>query len=152
MTETVCPECGARYPVDARLCPQDGSDLVAAGATHRSPGGLPSETPAATLLQPTSTLTIRLGSHSEDLLVGAGILLGRALESSFAGVLTPFGNVSRDHCHLKLSHDVVLVTDLSSSNGTFIDDVRLEPNTPTPLRPGSRLRLARDVELELRWS
>lgn len=40
----------------------------------------------------------------------------------------------------ELGYDVI---DLSSSNGTWINDERLTPNRPHPLVSGSQLRLAR---------
>ena len=54
--------------------------------------------------------------------------------------------VSREHCRLLLSRDGRLsVVDLSSSNGTYVNGVRLHPNKPVPLHDGSHLALA-DVE------
>jgi pSer/pThr/pTyr-binding forkhead associated (FHA) protein len=43
----------------------------------------------------------------------------------------------------------VFVEDLGSSNGTFINDKRIDANKPTPLRAGDRLRFDRD-EFEVR--
>jgi len=49
--------------------------------------------------------------------------------------------VSRLHCALTREAGVFSVTDLGSTNGTFVNDERLEPNTPYPLSDGDLLVL-----------
>src|SRR2546428_10198994 len=54
--------------------------------------------------------------------------------------------VSSFHCEIVLSDDSILVRDLGSTNGTFIDD---QPRTEGQLNPGPILRLCSDeVRLE----
>lgn len=50
-------------------------------------------------------------------------------------------NVSRDHAEITYSDGVFYLVDRSSTHGTFLDERRLTPNTPTPLREGNRIRL-----------
>ena len=61
--------------------------------------------------------------------------------------LTPYGamdrGVSRVHSQLHLEDGKVFITDLGSTNGTYISGTRLEPNTPTVLRKGDELLLGR---------
>ena len=61
--------------------------------------------------------------------------------------LTPYGaadrGVSRDHAHLHTENDHVYITDLGSTNGTFLAGERLKPQTPTLLRKGDELLLGR---------
>jgi pSer/pThr/pTyr-binding forkhead associated (FHA) protein len=47
--------------------------------------------------------------------------------------------ISRRHCSLKATNDGILVTDLGSSNGTFVNDTAIAG--PTLLRTGDRLRV-----------
>lgn len=47
--------------------------------------------------------------------------------------------VSRTHCSLVLIEGRAVVTDLGSTNGTLVDGQRI--NGPTPISPGSRLRV-----------
>jgi len=47
--------------------------------------------------------------------------------------------VSRYHCWLSRRDDQVLVEDLASANGTFVNDERVRE--PRALRPGDRLRV-----------
>jgi serine phosphatase RsbU (regulator of sigma subunit) len=42
-------------------------------------------------------------------------------------------DVSRSHCEVRLAGDVVLVRDLGSTNGTFVDGVRVEGERPLPV-------------------
>jgi hypothetical protein len=88
----------------------------------------------------------------ERVVMEAGIIykLGR-FEIGTAGEdeidLTPYGamdrGVSRVHSQLHLEEGKVYITDLGSTNGTYISGTRLEPNTPTVLRKGDELLLGR---------
>jgi pSer/pThr/pTyr-binding forkhead associated (FHA) protein len=57
--------------------------------------------------------------------------------------------ISRYHARLTLKETVVFVEDLGSSNGTFINDRRIEAKKPLQLHSGDRLRFDRD-EFEFR--
>jgi len=61
--------------------------------------------------------------------------------------LTPYGaldrGVSREHVRMHIEDGRLYVTDLGSTNGTFLSSTRLEPNTPTLLRKGDELLLGR---------
>jgi pSer/pThr/pTyr-binding forkhead associated (FHA) protein len=56
-----------------------------------------------------------------------------------ADVVLPDRSVSREHCVIGLANDELLVTDLNSTNGTYIDDVRITRATILP--SGSVLRV-----------
>ena len=66
----------------------------------------------------------------------AGTKIGR---SAPADIVVPHKSVSREHCLIGLANDELLVTDLNSTNGTFIDDARISRATVLPV--GSVLRL-----------
>lgn len=51
--------------------------------------------------------------------------------------------VSRVHCKLELQGNELYVTDLDSSNGTYIKGVRLTPNQPYRLQKGDEIMLGR---------
>lgn len=61
--------------------------------------------------------------------------------------LSPLGGyhlgVSRRHVMIRRTEHGYEVMDLSSSNGSWLNDERLVPNTPYPLASGSQLRLGR---------
>jgi hypothetical protein len=66
----------------------------------------------------------------------AGVKIGR---SAPADIVVPHKSVSREHCLIGLANDELLVTDLNSTNGTFIDDARISRASVLPV--GSVLRL-----------
>jgi hypothetical protein len=81
---------------------------------------------------------------------GGSIILGRSDPRNRNRVdldLTPYGaldrGVSREHVRMHIEEGRLLVTDLGSTNGTFLASTRLEPNTPTILRKGDELLLGR---------
>ncbi len=63
--------------------------------------------------------------------------------------LTPFGaledGVSRQHLKFAREHDTMVVTDLGSSNSTYLNGQRLMPYEPRILRDNDELRLGRLV-------
>jgi pSer/pThr/pTyr-binding forkhead associated (FHA) protein len=71
------------------------------------------------------------------ILPGAVKTVGRA---SDADLIVDAALVSRLHCRLEASADGVAVVDLSSTNGTFVNDARVEHGR---LMAGDRLRIGR---------
>lgn len=59
--------------------------------------------------------------------------------------------ISLKHCRFRLRRDKnaksysLYVEDLNSSNGSYVDNIMLEPNKPTLLRHGARLQLGNTV-------
>jgi hypothetical protein len=60
----------------------------------------------------------------------SGVKIGRTTP---ADVVLSHKSVSREHCVIGLANDELLVTDLSSTNGTYIDDVRVTRATILPV-------------------
>lgn len=56
----------------------------------------------------------------------------------------PLGEISRQHCELILSSDKVVIKDLDSANGTFVNDQKISEEE---LRPGDVISLANAVTL-----
>ncbi|MFI5245471.1 MAG: FHA domain-containing protein, partial [Gemmatimonadales bacterium] len=61
--------------------------------------------------------------YSFELRPGAAIVVGRAVNSDVA-IVDP--TVSRRHAELTVVRDGVQVTDAGSSNGTFVNGVRID--------------------------
>jgi pSer/pThr/pTyr-binding forkhead associated (FHA) protein len=74
------------------------------------------------------------------ILPGSIKTVGRAARADF---IVDAGLVSRLHCRLTATDDQVEVVDLKSTNGTFVNDKRIEKAT---LATGDKLRIGR-VEL-----
>jgi hypothetical protein len=74
----------------------------------------------------------------EDLFVvdSSGLKIGR---SAPAHIVLSHKSVSREHCIVGLANDELLVTDLNSTNGTYIDGQRVSRATILPV--GSVIRL-----------
>ncbi len=72
------------------------------------------------------------------------LTLGRAEAN---GLIVDKGAVSKVHARLTLTADHLVVEDLASANGTFVNDVRAEG--PTPLADGDRVSLAGQVTLRV---
>ncbi len=66
----------------------------------------------------------------------AGLTIGRTAPSDFT---INNANISRRHCRVELAGDWALVSDLGSTNGTFIDGMRIE--RPTRLNHGAQISL-----------
>jgi len=76
------------------------------------------------------------------LAAGAIKTIGRAPRADF---IVDAALVSRLHCRLEADRDVLHVIDLESTNGTFVNDARVDR---AALKPGDRLRVGR-VELTI---
>ena len=66
----------------------------------------------------------------------AGVKIGRTAP---AEIVLSHKSVSREHCIIGLANDELLVTDLNSTNGTYVDETRIRRATILPV--GSTLRL-----------
>lgn len=59
--------------------------------------------------------------------------------------------VSRRHARFSFMNQICILEDLGSANGTFLNNQRLPPNQPTPIRDGDELMFGTLVmRLELR--
>lgn len=83
-------------------------------------------------------LEIEEGDLPEELIVieSSSLKVGRTAP---ADIVIPHRSVSREHCIIGLANDELLVSDLNSTNGTYVDDVRIARATVLPV--GSVLRL-----------
>lgn len=95
-------------------------------------------------------LTFRDTNDVLDIDVNDRVVLGRAriveTDAEAADIdLTPYGavdkGVSRAHLLLEREHDTIIITDLKSSNHTFLNGQRLMPHEPRILRDNDELRL-----------
>jgi pSer/pThr/pTyr-binding forkhead associated (FHA) protein len=80
---------------------------------------------------------VSLSGHLDINLVGILTVVGRNPDCD---VRVDSSRVSRRHCCLALGHDEVVVRDLSSTNGTWINGHRLKSGDA--LRHGDELKIA----------
>jgi FHA domain/Double zinc ribbon len=131
-----CPHCGAEVPDPANIvC------LVCLRPIAAQPAG---GSAALRLVFPAGERRIAAGSE---------LLLGRLPQDSpAADLLAAFDNVSRRHATVGLEHDGrhAWVRDEHSTNGTFVNGVRITAGRKAPLTGGDVLRLAADLSLQVR--
>lgn len=109
-------------------------------ASHRSP--------AEEQLPPSEVhcLEIEEGDLPEELIIidSSSLKIGRTAP---ADIVISHRSISREHCIVGIANDELLVGDLNSTNGTYVDDVRVKRATILPV--GSVLRLG---EISMRHS
>lgn len=66
--------------------------------------------------------------------------VGRTPDS--CNMILDFPEISRLHGEFQKREDEIWLMDLNSSNGTYVNEIRLEANTPVPIRPGDRICFA----------
>lgn len=91
-----------------------------------------------------ATLTFVLPDGTESPFTLAGELTVGREEGN--DVVLPEGGLSRKHCRFYEENGEVLVEDLGSSNGTFVDGERVEG--PTPVKAGQEILVA-NIEVRL---
>jgi FHA domain len=165
----ICPTCGHDNTYGALVCAKCHTLLVEVQADQISttlPNPLPAPEPEpAALRRPVRDATLlSAGSvalyidRSEQPLVieiAQQAILGR--HTSDASMrprvdLTPYGGyergISRMHAVIRRTNDGLVAEDLASSNGSWLNDVKLQPYIPVPVRSGDRLRLGQ-LEIEI---
>jgi hypothetical protein len=113
-------------------CPHDG--LLTTGCF--ACGTAPRKAAAAS-----SAPRLRFPWGDEEVPAGGPLPIGRE-NSPVAQRLSAYTNVGRRHAEVTVAAGQLAVMDLNSVNGTFVNDERLEPLKPRPLRVGDELRFA----------
>lgn len=126
-----CRTCGIPNRRGARYCRLCGSRLQAS--------------PVATL-----AVAGEMPPRTSFRLTHRPMIVGRTSRSNQVDLdlnpLDPDAYVSRRHARITYLQDRYWITDLGSSNGTYLNDQRLEANQAVPLRHGDRIRMGQ-VEL-----
>ena len=151
-----CSNCGTPYTVDDSECEICGHVLF---DPERSTIALQIDPtmlrirrnqPPSNLCLPQKSVALIVRGMVERFLLqeGTEIVLGRTdylTADSHRFDLTRYGGqdkgVSRTHALLRFSGEAITVTDLGSSNGTFLNAQRLEPNKPHALHTEDKLML-----------
>jgi hypothetical protein len=90
-------------------------------------------------------LYIKFRAGEVKLSEGDRVKLGRL--GDYQRVFGVYPNVSRDHAIVRVEEDgTAWVEPLTTPNGTFLNDVELQPRLSRQLASGDRIRLARNVE------
>jgi class 3 adenylate cyclase len=156
----VCNSCGAVHLPNTLFCDQCGHLLSQTMATDTDALSMP-DAPTAGAGSSTAlklTLTTPDSSKQFSCVLTTSLLIGRTDTASGSypdvdlGSLQGFeSGVSRRHARLLRSDQQVLIEDLNSLNGTFVQNVRLHAHHPHVLQPGDELQFGK-VVLKITWS
>ena len=162
LNEKFCPVCKYKNGRDAIVCIHCGASLD----YHRSdsmsttrnadisgvvPEGI-TDTPIDNALIPEDGIAIYVAGTSKPvyLIFKDELIFGRKAEEPFGGDLldlTSLGGyqmgISRRHAVLRKLEKSYELTDLGSTNGSWLNNERLTPFKPYPLVSGSQLRFGR---------
>jgi hypothetical protein len=151
-----CPVCQLVNRPGELQCSRCGAVLASGGGTRKLD---PASDPAILTSWPTGEVIVTdqapivLEIHDQwvTLPVAEKLVIGRGSDipgdSSPDVDLSPYEagdrGVSRNHIQLKRKNILVYVTDLGSTNGTFLNGRRLVPHSERLLRNGDELQLGR---------
>ena len=141
-----CAECGAS------LAPATRRETTVSLAQHRytdDPAPEPSNLPEQAQAEggPTIMLQIMNSGRRINLEIADDLLIGR--KDNARGIFPDVdlgldggydAGVSRRHAILAHKQHVFTIEDLGSSNGTFVNGRRLEPQIPAPIEHGDELK------------
>jgi hypothetical protein len=133
-TEPAPPARPLRQP----LRPGNDEVILAARRPEAIRPGPAAELPVPVAAPDVHCLEIESAELPEQLIIidGSGLKVGR---SAPADLILPHKSISREHCIVGLANDELLVSDLNSTNGTYIDEARISRATVLPV--GSLLRI-----------
>jgi pSer/pThr/pTyr-binding forkhead associated (FHA) protein len=150
-----CPECGTPRAVGARFCEACRHDFRSRDPAPAGPKLWVAVQVDATLAPQPDSDGIGPAEHSEQLfqLDLAEILVGRRNDGEPAQVEIQIADsgVSRRHLSFQRHPDGrYTVTDLDSTNGTWLNDVELPGGVETQIRPGDELTIGEWTRLSIR--
>ena len=134
-----CPHCGAEIPdIGNPVCVQCLRPINDVGGG----GGGPQQI----------NVVVTFSSGDLQVTPGQELVLGRdPVHSPVASAFSRFDNVSRRHATLGIDNrGQPWIRDERSTNGTFVNDRRLQPGEQTSLRDGDSVRLAADARGQVR--
>jgi hypothetical protein len=153
----ICPKCGQFLRAGLERCPHCGTDLVDGepGTTVVIPAAPPTpslQTERNTDFHPRANVILQMEPSGVCISVAANkpTVLGRggvADNTETAIDLSEFGayqyGVSRRHCQLRRRGMQLLLTDLGSANGTYLNDQALVPHRDQVVAHGDHVTLSR---------
>jgi len=149
-----CPECGYFcHPKNTR-CPSCGRSLVEDTLSitmplDRTPTQTPGRNNGSAVLEQDASVMLQVLPSGVCLTLSLDhpTVLGRQDHGHASAVLdlTPLNamphGVSRIHCRLERHGRRLMVTDLDSANGTYLNNQRLTPHVPVMVAHGDKLIL-----------
>lgn len=159
----ICEHCHHKNPIGELFCQECGKSLVGLKVSATVPTRTintdldevsAKSTWGSATVGRTMSILFHISESSEPVVLSPTkrITLGRAdsnNENNPDVDLVPYGalekGVSRQHAAIELNEDTLLLFDVGSSNGTYLNGQRLLPNQPRVLRDGDEVRLGKLV-------
>ncbi len=135
---------GQRVP----LPPQAELRLGSVQLTLELPEGFETPVVAEEVAPPLAYLVNQQDASQRYPLYARPLRIGRRAGND---IVLPDPYVSGTHATIEIVGNEVRITDLGSTNGTFIGDTRLTPNLPTPVEPGAILTLGKS-QFVIEWA
>lgn len=152
--ETVeCPHCGEPHPLGLELCLNTSREMPAPAATVTDVPTTSVEDPcdadrprttgdpfAADGPAAVAGLVRLRFDWGQVVELGDGDMLELGRDPAWCSMASHMSdNISSQHCRIQVRDGVATVTDLRSTNGTFVDGRRIEPLVAVPMRRDCRL-------------
>jgi hypothetical protein len=153
-----CPRCGMLHPVNTSGCSHCTREMDALSAPitqriDRLPTTIPLPASPQDSLDSTRNILLQFlpSALCIPVALSNAVILGRRAAS---GQMLPYDlidlshldagrrGVSRQHCQLERQGASLFITDLNSTNGTYLNGTRLTAYTPYRLADGDRLILS----------
>ncbi len=150
-----CPKCLHLCRPGELACPECGALFASGGATNKiearpSSNDAPKSWPLGQVFAEQTPVTLEIGGRKLTLPIADCLVIGRL--SDVPGDPRPdvnlnaFGadacGVSRRHARITRQGGLIYVADLDSSNGTFLNDRKLQPHINRLVRDGDEVRLS----------
>ena len=126
----ICPICSREYPANYAFCDQHGSRLVDRGSAPPASQSAP---------RPKLLITASDGSEREFKLPASAITIGKAEENQLR---VTDGAISRRHAVIEPNGGNLVIKDLGSLNGIFVNDQRVSDQGHI-LRDGDLIEIGR---------
>jgi hypothetical protein len=126
----LCPTCGKQVPPPFGFCPDCGVALV---EMEGKPEIVTAGSGSASLFRE---------STGERIPINGTLKIGKSRTNDYC--LMDVSTVSRSHAVIDSGSQGWTVTDLGSTNGTFVNGHEIAPQVPVALAAGDRIRLARE--------
>lgn len=156
---TVCPKCWRPIPEPPKasdaLRPDDPAptgvrdDLASLVTCPRCAADRPRTLPDCPYCSPPAVAIAIVFPFGEWIMLsGEPLLIGRGPDCPFAAQLVANLSISRSHARFDFDGRTLLMIDLGSTNGSFVNGAQLAPGVPSEVRPPDTIRFGRDAPVE----
>lgn len=127
-----CPTCGKQVPPPFGFCPDCGVALVEIAAD-------PENTSPTAMMRRISLFRESTGEH---IAIHGTLKIGKSRTNDYS--MPDVSTVSRSHAVIEGGTNGWFITDLGSTNGTFLNGREIPPQEPAAIYAGDRIRLAKE--------